>query len=536
MNPFKPCFPNGIKEFPFSPEDIRDIWAAAKDLRDQGLGMDKIIKTISDATKLDPYHVAQAIQSPKTIPRSMAMDAWTKAGAYRRMVSNAKVRVLDAQKSPALKAIGRLYDIPRSLETVGHWGVYTGTHAGEMLYMPSEWGRWMNQWQRGWRAVSKNYFDKAVEQHMANVPDHDLYSAAGLDNDPYSKALGIYADKSLLPDKLRAGPRGYGTLALARDVLMKNLVERAQRIDPNVLKDKAQLHDMATVVNHVWGSAKLPQGWGPVMSRLIFATRLLPARLLSTFVDIPKAAGTFVNWPNASAAQRVAALFTARRLVQVLVLHHATVAANAAWNYAHGGAKVNLANPDQVGDWMAYKIGGLTIRPPSAILEAERLVAGMAYATLAGGKKTAGDVLKDYASGKLNPAIHLAQEVATGVNWLGERTPFRGLKERITGEPPLNQWGKPVTREETPMQYTLGRTLPIPLGGSSREIYSMFKQEGLNSAETSSWMRALSSPNVLGTGALESQGVTAHENIPYKQKPPNKLAQFLQQHAQALGQ
>jgi len=252
---------------------------------------------------------------------------------------------------------------------------------------------------------------------------------------------------------------------------------------------------------------------------------------MSTFVDLPKAAGTFLNWKNASAAERVAALFQARRVAQVLVIHHTLVAANAAFNNLSGGAKVNLWDPSKVRDWMAFKIGPITIRPPSAILEAERVLAGMAYATLGrGGKKTAGDVLKDYAAGKINPAIHLAQEIATGVTWAYERTPFKGLKERITGEPPMSQYGRPITKAETPGQYVMERALPIPVGGAAREIYNIFKQEGLDSSEAGSWMRALSDPRVWGTGALEAQGVIAHGNPPPSvavpvgaPKPPRSL-------------
>lgn len=537
MGFLKPCFPNGIKQFPFTQQQIVDIWSAAKNLRDGGLRPDQVIRELSDQTGIDQYHISQALDSPKTIPRNISNAAWAKAGAYRRIVSEAKVRIAHQQQSPAIAALNKLYELPRAAKTVGHWAVYTGTHGGDFLWMPSEYGRFLDQWQRGWRAVSKDYFDKAVDNHLRNTPLHDLYTAAGLDNDPYGKATGIYAEKSYIPDKFRAGPRGYGTLGMARDRLMDNLWERVKRIDPNAGKDQMKL--VASTVNHVWGSVKLPAKLSPYLGKFIFATKLLPARLMSTFVDIPKAAGTFLNWKNANAAQRVTALFQARRVAQVLVLHHAIVAANAAWNAATGGPQVNTTNPSQVGDFMAFKIGGLTFRPPSAILEAERLTAGFAYALLAGGNKTAGDVLQDYASGKLNPAIHLANEVATGVNWLGEKTPFKGLKERITGEPPMDNWGpihKPITKEETAGAYALERSLPIPAGGSSREIYEIFKQEGLNSSEASAWMRALSNPRVWAVGASEAQGITAHQDIPYKQKPPNKLATFLQQKAPYLGQ
>ena len=101
MGFFKPCFPNGIKEFPFTRQQVVDIWDEAKNLRDQGLGPDDILRTLSDQTGLDQYHVAQALRNPKGIPRKLSMEAWAKAGQYRRIVSEAKVRVAAKQQSPA---------------------------------------------------------------------------------------------------------------------------------------------------------------------------------------------------------------------------------------------------------------------------------------------------------------------------------------------------------------------------------------------------------------------------------------------------
>lgn len=521
---FKPCFPNGIKEFPFSPEDVRDIWRMAQDdfMRTGDIG--KTVRNLSDTLGLDPYHIAQAIGRPKTIPRAVANDAWIKASNRMRILSGSKAIVTQAQRAPILNALDKIYNVPRSLATLYHWGVFTMTHGGDFLFTPSEYGRFFPQYIRGWRAVSPQYFADAIQQHLMKVPMHGEFAAAGLDNNPYSHAIGIF-EKGPSSQWAKPGARGYGTLAMARDDLMNNLWNRVKRIDPTAGKD--QMRSLAKVVNHVWGSVKLPPGVGPIASRLIFATRLWPARLMSTFVDIPKAATTFLNWPNATAAQRVAALFQARRVAQVLVIHHSLVAANAAFNRHFGGANVNMSDPSRAADWMAFKIGPLTIRPPSAILEAERVLGGMAYATFVGGKKSAGDVLKDYAAGKLNPAIHLANEAISGITWAGERTPFKGLRERISGTPPTDQYGHPIKTAEPAGQYVMERTLPIPVGGAAREIYNIFKQEGLSSAEAKAWMHSIADPRVLGVGALEAQGVIAHENYNYKTGPPNKLGRFL---------
>lgn len=521
----KPCFPNGIKEFPFTPEDIRDIWLLAKEEFARTGDIGKTVQNLSDKIGLDPYHVAQAITKPKTIPRTIAKDAWIKASQRMRIVNGAKAIVSGAQRTPIMKALDTVYNIPRNLATLYHWGVFTMTHGGELAFAPSEYGRFFPQFVRGWRAISPSYFDEAIKQHQMRVPNHSVYSAAGLDNNPYSHAVGIF-EKGPSTQWLKPGARGYGTLAMARDDLMDNLVKRANRIvqreggDPNatILNDKEQLRALATIVNHVWGSVKLPPKFAPFLSKLVFATRLWPARLMSTFADIPKAGKTFATWQTASAADRVAALFTARRVAQVLIMHHSMVAANAAYNKFTGGPDINMVNPGRVGDFMAFKIGGLTIRPPSAILEAERVLGGMAYASVIGGTKTAGDVLKDYISGKLNPMIHLGQEVASGVTWAGDRIPFKGLHELITGNAPVDKFNREITKQESPGQYVAERTLPIPAGGAAREIYEIFKQEGLRSEEASAWMRALD-PKVLGIAAIESQGITAKGNYEYKNPP-----------------
>jgi hypothetical protein len=289
---------------------------------------------------------------------------------------------------------------------------------------------------------------------------------------------------------------------------------------------------MAHVVNHVWGSVKLPRGVGPVLSRLIFATRLLPARLMSSIVDPMKMVGTFATWKGASPGARVSALFTARRVAQVLVLHHSLVAANAIYNKMFGGEDVNMTDPSRVGDWMAFKIHGLTIRPPSAILEAERLLAGVISAGLNPGGKTVRDVAGQYMEGKLHPMAHLAGEVVSGVNWAGERLPFKGLAERYSGKKPVDQFNRPIKKQETPANFVMERTLPIPAGGVTREIYEIFKQEGLRSEEAKNWIQALMRVNTVAIGAGESVGVTTRRTYPYKHAP--KHPEFLKKIEEAI--
>ena len=98
----KPCFPNGIKEFPFSPEDIRDIWRLAQEDFSRTNDIGRTVRNLSDALGLDPYHVAQAITKPKTIPRKVAADAWQKASARMRILSGSKAIVAKAQRAPVL--------------------------------------------------------------------------------------------------------------------------------------------------------------------------------------------------------------------------------------------------------------------------------------------------------------------------------------------------------------------------------------------------------------------------------------------------
>ena len=284
-----PCYPNGIKDFPFTQDEIRDIWKMAQtEFRATG-DISKTVRNIADATGLDPYHVAQAIEKPKTIPRKVAAGAWRTASERMRIVSGAKALVTARQRAPILNALDRTWNIPRNLKTLYHWFTFTGTHGGEMLFMPSEWGRFFPAFYRGFRSISPAFFDDAVKQVLIDVPEHGEFAAAGLDNNPYSHAIGVF-EKGPSNQWYKPGARGYGTLALARDKLMKDLYERAVRITKKegaltdaaareaVLADKVQLKAMAHVVNHVWGSVKLPRGVGPVLSRLIFATRLLPAR------------------------------------------------------------------------------------------------------------------------------------------------------------------------------------------------------------------------------------------------------------------
>jgi hypothetical protein len=76
------------------------------------------------------------------------------------------------------------------------------------------------------------------------------------------------------------------------------------------------------------------------------------------------------------------------------------------------------------------------------------------------------------------------------------------------------------------------RTLPIPAGGVTREIYEIFKQEGLRSEEAKNWIQALMRVNTVAIGAGESVGVTTRRTYPYKHAP--KHPEFLKKIEEAI--
>lgn len=498
----KPCFLSQLKEFPFSQDEVADIWRLAREnYIDKGTSFEATIAGLARDLGMRQEHIAQAFTMPKVV-RHISNDMWAKMQVRRDAVRQAKGVVEGLNSPELLRKIDQAYNAPRSALLFGHGGVFPMTHMGQMIFQPSRWGVFFRASTRAWSYIgqkgSKRY-EIAIQRHLSD-PDYMAARRASGSVDPAQETVG------LLNNMKGWSARGFNTLKLARLELFKQQWHKL----PLEERTPENAKPIMNVIDAATGEVSLGQA-GKYMAKAFLAPKLMPARFKMAVVDPARAVTTFANWKNATAGERSAARFAMRNLTESVAFYHATLAANLGLNIAFGADKkdrVNITDPSR-GDWLSFKFGGLSVRPPNGFIELLRLAGGMTTAYLTPEKKLRGAHpeqraaarLSDYLRYKFHPTLRVTGEIASGKDLFGRPLPFRGIRQHLLGEAAKPTEAKPQI--EWP-EYLIGKG-PIPFGGGAREFYDMLREEGINHQDAMAWIKAAS------VTALEAEGISAHE-------------------------
>lgn len=495
----KPCFISQIKDFPFTQDEIADIWKLAKGKYiDTGHTFDETIDGMAADLGMNKLHIVQAFTAPKTL-RVVGNAMWNKLQDRRAAIEKAKMVVRDINRSGLAKKIDKLYNFPRSALTFGHGGVFPVTHMGTLAFS-RHIGTFLNTTAQAWSFAGKGgkaRYEIAIQNHLAD-PDYTIARRASKSVDPGQQTVGI------LHGMTGWSGRGFNTLKIARLELFKKEWRKLAPEDQTLDAAKSIMN----VVDSATGEVSLGSA-GKWLAKGLFAPKLLPARFKMAFVDPYRAINTAVHWKNATAGERLAAKFVMKNTAGVIGFYTAALALNQGINFAVGSEdEVNFTDPSK-GDWLSFKIAGYNIRPPNAIIEVVRLMGGMIAAFATSEKQSRGkhpeqlalEKLADYARYKLHPSVRLVSEVASGKDLFGRPVPFPGIKELVTGDELKVKKSKPPI---DPVEYILGKG-PIPVGGAAREFYTLLREEGLDHTDTKAWLR---SAVVFG---VEAGGIQIHE-------------------------
>lgn len=498
----RPCFISQIKDFPFSQDEIADVWRLAKGLYiDGGASFEDTIAGMARDLGMKREHIVQAFTMPK-VARLVGNDVWSKMQRRRDAITQAKA-VVEAINHPAwLQKIDTLYNVPRQGLTMGHGAVFPVTHMGQYMFIPSRWSTFFRTTGRAWSYMGKSgerRYEIALQRHLAD-PDYIMARRASRSVDPGQATVGI------LKNMKGWNARGFNSIKIARLELFKR---RWSTLPPEE-RTLENAKSIMNVVDSATGEVHLGAA-GKWMAKGLFAPKLLPARFKAALVDPYQALRTFANWKNASAGERAAAREVMSNTTQVIAFYAAAMALNQGLNMAFGSKeKVNFTDPSK-SDWLSFKIHGLTIRPPNAIIEVARLAGGMASAFLTPQSQMRGKTseqlaashLSDYLRYKLHPTIRMALEGSSGVDLFGRPVPYPGLKQLATGEKPAETFTK---RNIGWPEYLAGKG-PIPIGGAAREFYAMLREEGMDHVDARAWIGAAVA------GAIEGTGVSAHATV-----------------------
>lgn len=503
-----------FKRFPFTTNQIASIWnEAKKEYSSKGIPFHDVyapngrlieegaISQMANKHGLEKEWIAQAFTEPKAI-KKMTEKMFYQQAAARIYKAHANAMIDDLERSPWKRAVDNFYNAPRTLLIMGHSGVFPWTHMGQSLMVPDEWGQWFKTAGRSWSFFRPTEAGVAAwERSMTNMqflPGYNMARRVTSSIDPAYTPPGIFG-------KYFGGSRrGIDSLKLARaELFSKEWVKHGF----DQLPEKEQLEAAKTLMRPIehatgvyMGKPWVEKGW---MQRVLFAPQLLPARWAASLTDPYRAIRTYSRWQKATAGERAAAHFVARRTAASIGTMASILALNEALLQMTGSDDhVNLDDPRR-SDWLRLKIGGYTI-PLSFAFEPLRLAGQMIYsgAHPYRGQTTEAAVwepVKQYGMQKLHPMA------GTVVGTLYGRDPFSDRPLPWAG----TEAGKYVSplyaereKEKEPLsipEYVAGKG-PIPLGEGAKEFYELLQDEGMTPDQAMMWVKTI------GIAALGSAG------------------------------
>ena len=142
------CYPGPNPIDKNDPEGLRRaaIWKWVKEHGiDQGKSFDEIHdmikqKVFSGMADFKPEWATDILSGRKTPYHKIATDAWQAQARRKAVVQHAKDVAGRAAMSMPMRALSKLWTVPRSVAVAGHGYVFPITHAGDMVFNPGRWG------------------------------------------------------------------------------------------------------------------------------------------------------------------------------------------------------------------------------------------------------------------------------------------------------------------------------------------------------------------------------------------------------------
>ena len=501
------CFQDEIKDFPWTRERLAALWSAAKPMIDNGATLQEVTKGLSSSLGLRQEVVLDALsRKPKGVSRAVTQEMWERQTA-RRTVENQARQMVSQMNTPGWqKAVSSVVNAPRRLATVGHWGVFPKSHAGDMLLTnPIQWAKLYG------RSLAQAPFTRGVahEQRMIAMeidPDFKGAVRAGLDVQPGGGQVGAFTreGQDIFGKQKPTSPtsRAFDELRFARFQIWKKQISE---MSPEEKADLPGMRQLADVINHPTGATAIKSKLGQLMSKFLFAPRLLPAQIQAAYSDPARAMATFakayVGRGNASAAELTAARFVGRRLVTLAGSYTAILAAETAYASYTGDERLrpNLTDPGGTG-WLRPKLAfsrsgpGYAV-PISPTVELWKLPFQAVYAAATAKKDErpelkAAEVVAKYAINRQNPALAVGEEAAFGKQpGTGRPVPFAALPSPRFGEEGAQDL---ATRYKPALDWKeyLGTKMPIPLASLSHELYDEMRSQGIDHPTAKMWIQA----------------------------------------------
>lgn len=518
--PVSPCPIGGEYkgESPVKDEDRPIIWKWAKDntnFEDYG----ETSKAINDhffQGRAPQAWINDLIGGRKTKPAFKMYDEmynqlWRRNTDRQNMIQYAKELNRYAGTGVWPKVAKTVWNLGRSLETIGHAIVFPVSHGGDLLFHPSEWGRYFKGLGDVYRGAYGRDFHRNRMAEMERDPWFRIAKDSGVDAGAGSKPVGIlgsgtpswlekrFGETPVLRSVLGSASRAWDMLGTIRFEMWKAAMKK--KITPQM--NAAEILDYGKQYAE-WANDATGAGRGKVANLgggTLFGPRLTQSKI-NRVSEIVKTPMDFANWKNLTPGQKAVAWRRLGGATQYLTTRLGFLAANAAiLKWLKSDQQINFSDPNK-GDWMQFKGYGLEAGIPGMTTELRALsrVLSLTYweyapdsakAKLASvfgegvnkkpretGVKAVYDIGKDYAAGKLNPAIERISEALSGRDWSGRPVP----------------WSPNVGTPQKPRlsigEYT-GSIGPIPLQGPIKYVYDQIKGAGIEASKATQIVKGM---------------------------------------------
>ena len=497
------------------------VWTKAKEYLDAGMdNFDDIRKKLATDLGMSIEQVTRTMAQDNRA-KYLADNLWRKQQAQRNLKSEAKRWVQSLSTPGYQRVINSVPKIMFGLKVGFHGTVALGTHAPTVAFQPRFWNAYVRDFGKMYKMVgSKSYYEMQVQDLMRR-DNYITARRAGLVNDPFVFEDYNSPDTAKYFGKLTGmGNRGYTVLKILRQDMFDQ--------QWNQLPKSAQIPEMAQAladgINHATGVVK---GRAPTAANLaLFAPRLEASRVAWLVVDPKKAAGTLLNWKNATQGEKFFAMNQIKEKAWVVGTLSSLLALNAGVLSAIGSKqKINLSDPFK-SDYLKFKVAGMTVSYGNPMITMARLPLRLFVGIVNEGKfsklvyedENVATILFEYVRSQMSPFAGTATDLAIGRDFMRKPLPRAGfglLPGKTNLPKRLKAEGiKPYTWTE----YGLQQAAMIPVQEGLKEVWGKDLMMDANARENS--LKALATIIVMGgTGARIGQDYSLTQPTQTKKNP-----------------
>jgi len=487
---------------------------------DQGMPFEQVHEAFNNhyfGGAAKPEWVNEFLAARKTPFKRASDAAWTAQANRRNIQQQAKHLVNDRTANILTRAAKAVIAGPRYVSVGGgfHGVVFPFTHGGALMLNPLRWKAFGRMVVNTWKNINPAQAER-LRDAMARNPNFTLGRRSGLD----LKTHGAETGGGKVSD------RTWGALLETRFHLWNTAMERLIKSGKYSANDIDSIgKELAVWANHATGSGKGVLADTPVLSHAFFGPKLAQSYWNRLVGDPVKTVGTFTNWGNATAGEKVVAMQRLQGAMTAAGTYTAMLLANQGLLWATGQKdQINWNDPSK-SDWLGFKGFGFRWGLPGAMHSEIKLIGQIIAAQsmkpkdlqkvgimVPRGKVAEGKLLSlrgeyiarqllQYAESKATPVYGLGKELVTGHEFTGRPLPWSA--DKGTAKIPRVSWGEYVWSK-----------MPIPLTGAAQYVFDSLRKAGASVNDASMWIRAAIVAGTSATTGVEPKEIK--EPVPHR--------------------